>query len=100
MWRTIRAKVFQACKIKPNKRLPAQRALDALKRIHVNPTETQTILELTRKAIKRNKLRISQGNHRDLAEDGGIIALNKEAEKTLGKRRANKFFAMCNDPYF
>jgi len=72
----------------------------ALNKIRASDEEGEKIIELTTKALRRAAQRRQNGNGHTIMNDPILLELKTEAEELLGKRRANKFFQICNDPYF
>jgi hypothetical protein len=103
MWRSIRAVALRTLRVKPKPQTGenvARKIKQALHKIRSTEVERKKMIELTVQAINRQRQRRENGNGHSLTTDPILIELKKEAEKLLGKKRANKFFDLCNDPYF
>jgi hypothetical protein len=103
MWRSFRAAAFRLVKIKPKPQTGenvARKVKLALFKINSTPQEKRKMIELTIKAINRQRQRHESGNGHSLTNDHTLKELKQEATELLGRRRANKFFDLCNDPYF
>jgi len=100
--RTTRTKVFHAFKIAPRqyKTSSLGKTQKALERIHTTPKEQHAIIQLLKQAIDRSVQRNHYGNSTSYSKDSHNHSLMKQAETILGKKRANHFFELANDPYF
>jgi hypothetical protein len=102
MWRRTREIIFRKIGVKPKLRTPQSMAVKmngALRTIGATETETKQIIELTKLANQRVVQRKEYGANGSAANDGVMVQLREKAEKLLGKKRADKFFGICNDPY-
>ncbi len=96
----LRALSFRTKIRKRKNENPEVKMFRALERIGANSTEIQKINGLYVQARMRANQRTLMQAKGKLWEDKKMIELSREAESILGKKRADKFFAMCNNPRF
>ncbi len=95
--RNIRARVLKRTGRKPTSTV--EKTEKGFAAIKATEKEKMMVREMVVKAIQRRLQRETLGKGQSLSNDAQILALNKEASDLLGKKRAKKFFEICNDPY-
>lgn len=101
-WRQIRTRILNKFRRMPEetKRCHSERVADALRRIGATEAEQREIFSLFLQARERQLQRTEYKAKGSAHADERILELNKKAVELLGEKRAENFFAMCNDPYF
>jgi len=102
VWRRIRAMILRKAGRKPRlgHEPTNQRVNRALKQIRATPEEIHESEQITIKALQRRVHNEQMGMRLNTSEDGVIQQTERDLTQLLGKRRAEKFFRLCNDPYF
>jgi hypothetical protein len=102
-WRTLRAKTLQKLGIKHEPLIGehyARRILKALEKLKTTPEEKEKIIQIVTRALERTMQKDRAHSLASFNSDAGIRQQQEKIRETIGKKRAGKFFAMINDPYF
>ena len=99
-FRKARETIFRKLRVTPKNTSPQVKVDRALIKIKATQKEARAILTLARAASERAEQRKSYNAKGNIEEDGIFITLKEKTYDVLGRRRAEEFFDMCNDPYF